>query len=142
VPTPIERSKPVAAGHLHRELQCILVGFTSSIAKEYGCHIWIAATVGETNKSLGCLVTHWNVCGRAIEQQLLSLLRDRRCYVGMRVTSAADAMAAIEIKIIASSSVENLIAFSLYKREWERSVSLKQRPSHKHGGKAQNKRQS
>jgi hypothetical protein len=62
--------------------------------------------------------------------------------MGMRVTSAADAMAAIEIKIIASSSVENPIAFSLYKREWERSVSLKQRPSHKHGGKAQNKRQS
>jgi hypothetical protein len=59
----------------------------------------------------------------------------------MRVASAADAMAAIEIKIIASSSIEDPIAFSLYKREWERSVSLKQRPSHKHKGEAQNEPQ-
>jgi hypothetical protein len=117
---PSNAAKPVAAGDLHRELQCILVGFTSRIAKEYGCDIRIAARVGETNESLGRLVTYWNVGSRAIKQQLLSLPGDRRCHVGVRMTSAADAMAAIEIKIIASSGIEDPIAFSLYKREWEK----------------------
>jgi hypothetical protein len=60
----------------------------------------------------------------------------------MPVTSAADAMAAVEIKIIASSGIEDPIAFSVYKREWERSISLKQRPSHEHGSKVPNEWQS
>jgi hypothetical protein len=79
-------------------------------------------------------VTHWNVGSGAIKQQLLSLLRDSRCHVGVRVTSAADTMPAIEIKIIAPRGIEDPIAFSLYEREWKRGVSLKQRPGHHRGG--------
>jgi hypothetical protein len=87
-------------------------------------------------------MAYWNVGGRAVKQQLPSLPCDRRCHVGVRVTSAADAMAAIEIKIIAPGVIDDPIAFSLYERERKRGVSRKQRPGHKHGGEVENELQS
>src|SRR5262249_5613148 len=127
VPTPIEASKAIAARDLDRELECVLIRLTSRIAKEYGCETWISARVSELNENLGRLMTHWNLGRGAVKQQLLGLLCDRRCNVRVRVTSAADAMAAIEIKIIASSRIEDPIPFPLYEREWKRRVSGKQR---------------
>jgi hypothetical protein len=94
------------------------------------------------NESLRRLMTHWNVGGGAIKQQLLSLACDRRCHMRVRMTGAAHAMAAIEIKITAPSVIEDPIALSPYERERKRGVSRKQRTSHHRAGKVQNEPQS
>jgi hypothetical protein len=62
--------------------------------------------------------------------------------MGVRMTGAADAMAAIEIKIIATRVIEDAIALSPYKREWKRDVSLEQRLSHGRGGKVEREAQA
>jgi hypothetical protein len=58
------------------------------------------------------------------------------------MTGAADAMAAIEIKIIATRVIEDPIAFSSHEREPKRDVSREHRLSHKRGGKLQKEAQS
>jgi hypothetical protein len=58
------------------------------------------------------------------------------------MTGAADAMAAIEIKIIAPGVIEDPVAVSPHERERKGFVSLKQRQSHDRGGKVQKEPQS
>jgi hypothetical protein len=58
------------------------------------------------------------------------------------MTGAADAMAAIKIKIRAPRVIEDPIAFSPDEREPKRDVSREQRLSHKRGGKLQKETQS
>ena len=53
------------------------------------------------------------------------------------MTGTADAMAAIEIEIIAPGVIEDPIAFSPHERERKRDVSSEQRSSHGRGSKVQ-----
>jgi hypothetical protein len=53
------------------------------------------------------------------------------------MTGAADAMAAIEIKIIAPGVIEDPVTVSPHERERKRYVSREQRPSHERGDQVQ-----
>ena len=115
------------AGQLRRDLERVLVRFAAAVAKEHRRDADIAAAVRKPDERLRSLVANRHFGRGAVEEKLVRLSRDGGGNLRVRVTGAANAVTAVEIKVAPAEFVEDAIAGPAHDREGIRRIRRKER---------------